>query len=111
MKTIFYIHWNKKELQQHIKPLIDAGYKVSGESISGDRIKFTEGLPDVFVISLDRLPSHGKAVAEWIWAAKKRRHIPIIFEGGKEDKVAAIKEKFPKAIFVKTGKVLDGLIS
>ena len=34
------------------------------------------------MISLDRLPSHGRAVAEWLWEAKKRQHIPIVFLGG-----------------------------
>ncbi len=69
-------------------------------------MKWPDGwLPDLMVISLDRLPSHGRAVAEWVWEAKKRQHIPILFCGGEPDKVAATKAKFPKAIYCATDAV------
>jgi hypothetical protein len=58
-----------------------------------------DGLPDVAVISLERLPSHGRAVAEWLWEAKKRQHIPIIFAGGEPAKVQTTRDKFPRAHF------------
>ncbi len=45
-----------------------------------------------FVISLERLPSHGRVFAE-------RRHIPIVFAGGAEEKVAVARREFPQATF------------
>ena len=37
----------------------------------------------------------GGAVAEWFREAKSQRHIPIVFEGGKPDKIAVACKKFP----------------
>ena len=60
---------------------------------------FRNNLPDILVISLERLPSHGRRYAEWMWEAKKRQHIPIIFAGGKPEKTEPVKTKFPNAHF------------
>jgi hypothetical protein len=44
-----------------------------------------------------------------MWEAKKRQHIPIIFCGGKPEKIIAVKEKFPKALFCSNEKLLTVL--
>jgi hypothetical protein len=61
--------------------------------------KISEPYPEAVVISLDRLPAHGRAVAEWLWEAKKRRQIRLIFAGGQPEKVEVAREKFPEAQF------------
>lgn len=100
--TIVYVHWNEQELVERIEPLKAAGHHIIPHHISGHKLSFDQ-LPDVFIISLDRLPSHGKAIAEWVWEAKKRQHIPIVFEGGQAEKITSFEERFPKAIFVEKG--------
>jgi len=105
MKKIFYLHWNETEAKARIAPLVAAGYEATYHWRTEERAKFGDALPDAVVISLDRLPSHGRAVAEWFWEAKKRQHIPIIFAGGQPDKVKATKAKFPQAVFCATEKV------
>jgi hypothetical protein len=105
MAKIFYLHWNEAEVKARIAALITAGYDVACHWSTEEHAKFGETLPDAVVISLDRLPSHGRAVAEWFWEAKKRQHIPILFAGGQSDKVQATKKKFPKAIFCATEEV------
>jgi hypothetical protein len=105
MKKIFYLHWNEAEAKTHIAPLVAAGYEVACHWSTKEHAQFGDTLPDAVVISLDRLPSHGRAVAEWFWEAKKRQHIPIIFAGGQPDKVKATKAKFPQAIFCATEEV------
>lgn len=95
---IFYLHWNEDELKQRIQPLLKQGYHVSFHFNTLETAKFDE-LPDIFVLSLDRLPSHSKAYAAWIFEAKKRQHIRLIFVDGKPDKVEQTKAKFPKAIY------------
>ena len=109
MKTIFFNHFNETELKEKIKPLKEAGYKVEYHFSTEITANFKDDLPDALVISLDRLPSHGKTYAEWLWEAKKRQHIPIIFCGGKPEKVIAVKEKLPKAIFCSNEKLLATL--
>ncbi len=106
MAKIFYLHWNEAELNTLAAPLVKAGYEVSSHWSTETHAKFGETLPDAVVISLARLPSHGRAVAEWFWEAKKRRHIPLIFAAGRPDKVKTMKAKFPKAIFCSAEEVL-----
>lgn len=109
MKNIFFIHWNEKELKEKITPLKKAGYKVGFHFSQETTANLKENLPDALVICLDRLPSHGRAYAEWMWEAKKRQHIPIIFCGGLPDKVEATRVKFPKAIYCSNEKLLATL--
>lgn len=105
MANVFYLHWNEAELKERIAPLIKAGYEVTYHWSTEEHAKFGDALPEAVVISLDRLPSHGRAVAEWFWEARQRQHIPLIFAGGQPDKVKATKAKFPKAAFCTTAEV------
>ena len=107
MVRIFYVHRNESEALERIVPIAESGHEVcvhwsahSSPSLKGE-------LPDAVVFSLDRLPSHGRAVAEWFGDAKSRRHVPLVFEGGKSDKVAVARERFPEAHFCETGQVAD----
>lgn len=114
MARILYVHWNESEASERVKSMTDAGHDVrihwstqSSPSLKGD-------LPEAFIISLDRLPSHGRAVAEWFREAKSRRGVPIVFEGGKPGKVAVARERFPEAQFCEPGLtavMLDSLLT
>jgi hypothetical protein len=106
MKTLFYLHWDEKELKDRIKPLKDLGLKIHSHWSTQETAKWGDTLPDIFVISLDRLPSHGRQYAEWLWEGKKRQHIPLIFVDGRPDKVEQTKQKFPKAIYCSSDKVV-----
>lgn len=97
--NIFFIHWNEEEFKEKIKPLKKAGHKVNVHFNVGIPADLKNKMPDCLIICLDRLPSHGKAFAAWLWEKKKRHHIPIVFCGGKPEKVEPIRFKFPKAIF------------
>lgn len=109
MQNIFFIHWNEKELKEMIAPLKKAGYRVGYHFSQEKTADLKENLPDIMVICLDRLPSHGRAYAEWLWEAKKRQQIPIVFCGGKDDKIKTTRERFPSAVFCATENLLDTL--
>ena len=109
MKRLFFIHFHEEELKEKIRPLKEAGYKVDYHFSTEAVADFRDNLPDVLVICLDRLPSHGRRYAEWLWEAKKRQKIPIIFCGGKPEKLITVKEKLPKAIFCSNEKLLTTL--
>ena len=109
MKKIFFIHFHEAELKEKIQPLKQAGYKVDYHFSSETTANFKDNLPDVLVICLDRLPSHGRRYAEWLWESKKRQQIPIIFCGGKAEKIITVKEKLPKAIFCSNEKLMANL--
>jgi hypothetical protein len=109
MKKIFFIHWNEEELKEKVKLLKNAGYNVSYHFNTESVADLQHDLPDVLIICLDRLPSHGRRYAEWLWEAKKRQQIPVIFCGGSQEKVLTTKEKLPKAIYCSNENLLTVL--
>ncbi len=95
MAAVFYVHWDEGEAAAHAEALRAIGHRVVVHARQDD----TPHLPDptdVVVISLERLPSHGRAVAEWV-SQTKRRAIPIVFVGGTADKLVRVRERFPTA--------------
>jgi len=74
MKKIFFIHFHEAELKEKIQPLKQAGYKVGYHFSTESVADFRQDLPDVLVICLDRLPSHGRRYAEWLWEAKNKNY-------------------------------------
>jgi len=105
MAKVFYLHWHEAEGKERVAALAAAGHEVSFHWSMEVPPKFGDSLPEIVVISLDRLPSHGRRVAEWFWEAKKRQHIPLVFAGGKPDKVSAAKEQFPGGVCCATEEV------
>lgn len=109
MARLFYLHWHEKEAKERSRPIVKAGHKVSVHWSLEKTADFGATLPDVVIISQDRLPSHGRAVAAVFWEANQRRAIPIIFAGGEPDKIAATKTKFPQAVYCETDEVVQAI--
>lgn len=107
MPRIYFVHWKQEEAEARAAELTAAGHEVRAHWTPGKFETWGQYLPDVVVISLERLPSHGRSVAEWIGEAKKRQHIPILFTGGTPDKVKTTREKFPKAIYCDWSEVAE----
>ncbi len=105
MSRIFYVHWNEAEVEPRVRALETDGHEVGAHWSMEEHMRMGDGLPDIMVISLDRLPSHGRQIAEWLWEAKKRRHVPITFAGGKPDKIESTRARFPTAIYCETDEV------
>jgi hypothetical protein len=105
MARVFLVHWQQQEAEERSAALRRAGHAVSVHWRTDVGPDLRTSLPDIAVISLDRVPSHGRAVAQWLWEAKKRQHIPIIFAGGEPAKVAATRAKFPRAIYCPTPEI------
>ena len=99
MARVLYVHWQADELKKRAALFIDAGHDLLGHHSTETHLQTGDFAPDFIVISLDRLPSHGRAIAEWFRESKKRRVIPLVFVGGAAEKVAATREKFPDARF------------
>jgi hypothetical protein len=109
MPRLFYLHWNAAELEPRVRDLEAAGHAVVSHCTPGEPPRLGESLPDAVIISLDRLPSHGRHVAAWFWEAKRRRSIPILFVGGKPHKVAEARAQFPEAVFCADEAVTEKL--
>lgn len=100
MHVAFLLHWNEAECEEHASRLRALGFEVREYwNTETTPHPWEPTPPDVCVISLDRLPSHGKAVAKWIVEAKYRREKPLIFVAGNLDRLASAREDFPNAYF------------
>jgi CheY-like chemotaxis protein len=113
MANIRLIHWNATEAARQIEFLRAAGHSVAyDENINpamGRRIRETQ--PDAVVIDLSRLPSHGREVAVYLRGQKSTRDLPLVFVGGAEDKVAAIRGLLPDATYTTAGKLKSAIRS
>ncbi|BDC49739.1 hypothetical protein F183_A20550 [Bryobacterales bacterium F-183] len=98
--TVILLHWKSEEIPELIPYLGDVAVvpyaPVTGEGMKG---LATYAVPDALVVSLDRMPSHGQAVAWHYQARKATRHVPVVFAGGEPEKVAKAREVMPHALF------------
>jgi hypothetical protein len=91
------VHWESEEAEQLAAPLRAKGWQVR---VGNFELKELKAKPPLAVlISLRRLPSHGREVADALWYTKWGRAIPIIFFDGAPEKVEATRKKFPAAQF------------
>lgn len=101
---LFYIHWNETEAEAQAQAFRDQGWDVRLEAKDGARAsRRIEGdPPNVVVISLTRLPSHGRETAAYLRSRRAGRGVPIVFVDGTEDAVEKAAAKVPEAIYTTT---------
>jgi hypothetical protein len=101
MPQIRLVCWDPDAARQHARVLKKAGFTVDASTLSTSRLigQFRDHPPAVILIDLDRLPSHGRAVAVMLRGSKSTCYIPIVFAGGSEDKVQRAREQVPGATF------------
>jgi hypothetical protein len=100
-QRIRLVHWKENEVAERAAKLEAEGFGVDGE-VPGTSIgikQLREDPPAAFVIDLGRLPSHGREVAYSLRQSKALRSIPIVFVGGAEAKVGAIRSALPDATY------------
>jgi CheY-like chemotaxis protein len=111
MSRVRVIHWNAAEAEPLIEACRGAGFDV--EYLEGDGGAVCRAIranpPDIVVIDLTRLPSHGKEVAVWLRGTKSTRDIPIVFVEGAPLKTAAVRELLPDAAFCEAGTVASAI--
>jgi CheY-like chemotaxis protein len=111
MLRIRVIHWKAAEAGPLVQACRKAGFEVDYTERDGGAIcrAIRKDNPAAVVIDLSQMPSHGREVAIWLRSTKSTRSIPIIFAGGEEDKVSAVRTILPDAIYCeidKIGKIL-----
>ena len=101
MRRVRLFHWKSQEVGALIAKLRAAGFEAvhHAETQSPSVRELKESGAVAVVIDLSRLPSHGKYVGAWVRGSKSTRHIPLVFVGGEAEKVAAIKEQMPDAVY------------
>jgi hypothetical protein len=112
MARVTYVHWDESEAHDVARRLVAGGHEVTVHWAAGEGMQ-ADSVPEVLVVSLERLPSHGRAVAQWLWSAQYRRAIPIVFVGGARDPVERAREQFGDAVFCgehELAAVVTGLV-
>lgn len=100
MPRVRLIHWNEAEAKERADRLRAAGYQAEYAPFGpGSMRGLRTRRPSALVIDLGRLPSHGRAVACEVRAAKATRDIPLVFVDGAAEKVAAMRAILPDAVY------------
>lgn len=107
MARIRVVHWNASEAAPLLATLRSAGHETDyDEKLDGKVFRaIRQSPPDVFVIDLTRLPSHGREIATALRGFKATRHVPIVFAGGVAEKVEAIRRELPDALYTDSARV------
>jgi CheY-like chemotaxis protein len=118
-KRIVYFHWHEKEAVANLSKIKLKGYtsELGVLYSQADFKAIRDNPPELFIIDLSRLPSHGREVAVGLRSYKSTRQIPIVFVGGEEEKINKVKQVLPDALFcgwknlisaIKQAEQLDG---
>ncbi|MBL8173973.1 MAG: hypothetical protein JNK48_04845 [Bryobacterales bacterium] len=105
MANLALIVWNQQEAEQHAAPLTALGHQVTAWHAASQAMlkQLRAAAPDVLIVDLNRLPSHG------IQVALATRKTPIVFIEGDPEKTAKAKAKVPTAAYT-TWKKLPSLL-
>lgn len=108
---IRYINWNAAEADEYLEKLRARGFDVEYDErpASREMAEWRATPPDLFLIDLTRLPSHGREVGVALRNYKTLRSVPLVFLDGKPDKVERVKQVLPDAVYVRTGKLIPAL--
>lgn len=104
---VLLVHWKESEAAACAALLRGAGFEpviLQPDGMPSLR-SLADDPPAAIVIDLDRLPSHGRAVATALRQQKGTRAIPLVFVAGIPEKVARIREAFPDANFSSWKKI------
>lgn len=111
MAKIRLIHWNGPEGRERKLRLASLGHQAEFDDLEGPLLlrAMRANPPDVYLIDLSRLPSHGRDVAMSLRTYKDTRHTPIVFVDGDPEKVAKLKALLPDATYTSWGRLETAL--
>ena len=101
MSRILLVAWNENEAREHARRLAGYGHKVKicSTSASADLRRVRASPPELFIVDLNRLPSHGRELAAYFRRQKATRMVPILFAGGDSERVEVARKLLPDAHF------------
>jgi CheY-like chemotaxis protein len=101
MARVRLLHWKASEAAPLLTALHKAGHSVEYEEQFSSALmkQWRRSPPDLFVIDVSRLPSHGREVAIAIRQSPATRRTPIVFCGGEEQKVERLRSLMPDAVY------------
>jgi CheY-like chemotaxis protein len=111
MSRVLLVHWNAEEAKAKARTLTDLGHKaeILCDSEKPNLARVRESPPDLVLIDLNRLPSHGREIARYFRRAKATRQVPILFVDGDAERVGRAKQLIPDAEFGKWERIESAL--
>jgi hypothetical protein len=111
MQTIRLIHWKAEEAEERAARLAALGYSVDCRLPSGRSFlrELAQDPPDAVLIDLSRLPSQGRDLAIQIRRQAATRQVSLVFAGGQETKVVALRKLLPDAVYAQWSDLGDAL--
>jgi hypothetical protein len=105
------IHWNQAEARERAGWLVAAGCVVDCDLAAGPAFyrQLASDPPDAIVIDLGRLPSQGRDFGVGLRIQAGTRLIPLVFVGGRPDKVAAVRSLLPDATYTSWDDIVGAL--
>ncbi|MBV9180657.1 MAG: hypothetical protein JO356_05040 [Acidobacteria bacterium] len=104
---ILLVHWNRAEAGERAQELTTSGHRVKILSTTDTRDlgKVRASPPELFLIDLSRLPSHGRELASYFRRLKATRAIPIVFVGGEAKGIESARRLLPDAHFAQWNNI------
>ena len=111
MSRVLLVHWNAEEAKVKARRLAELGHRaeVLCDSEKPNLGRVRESPPDLLLIDLNRLPSHGREIAGYFRRSKATRQVPILFVDGDAERVGRAKQLIHDAEFGKWEKIESAL--
>lgn len=110
MKTVRLFHWNATEAKKRLNKLRASGYHVMCEPMSPEVLRaLKKNPPAAILIDLGRLPSQGRDIGIYVRHYKATRNVPIVFVGGKPEKIIEVKRHLPDAVYADWTDIKEAL--
>jgi CheY-like chemotaxis protein len=112
VSRILLVHWNESEAEERARTIEKYRHKVRTLfSSQKERLAQVRNFPpDLFVITLDREPSHGRELAGYFRRTKSTRNVPILFVGGDSERAASVRKLLPDAHFTEWSGIKSGIM-
>ena len=111
MRRLCLVHWDIAEAERKAPGIVALGYEVecaAPEGSPGLR-PLRDSPPDVVVIDLSRRPAYGRDIAQALRRYKDTRNVPLVLLGGEPERVEAIRERLPDAVYADWADVAGAL--
>lgn len=96
------VHWKEAETPEPLARLREAGFEPDYRTLTVAPVRAVrEAAPDVLVIDLSRLPSHGLAIGIAARQSAALRRTPLVFVGGRPEKVSRVRRQLPDAVYAR----------
>lgn len=100
MTKVRLIHWKAEEAEERAERVRDAGFECDASPFGpryGEEVR--KEPPDIYLIDLSRLPSHGREAGAYLRGSRFQGHVPVVFVDGLTEKVDRVRELLPDAIY------------